>query len=121
MLHVSTIQPTTNAAFYLPRISKQDDSGFRYHRCIAKHSQLMIPDLETPYSRFPNPDQYQASQLTEQNIDAILTERQGQLNAILRNIPAFDTVMNKIQNIFQQLVKDQHMIAHSMNLHRGYK
>ncbi|OAX37663.1 hypothetical protein K503DRAFT_692975, partial [Rhizopogon vinicolor AM-OR11-026] len=56
----------------------------------------------------------------DQNIDAILTERQEQLNAVLRNIPALDTVMNKIQNTCQQLVKDQH-IVHSMNLHRGYK
>ncbi|OJA08432.1 hypothetical protein AZE42_06553 [Rhizopogon vesiculosus] len=88
---------------------------------ILEHSRLMIPDLETPYSKSPNPDQYQASQLDEQSINAILTERQDQLNAVLRNIPVLDTIVDKIKNIRQQLIEEQHKIVYSMNLHQGYK
>ncbi|OAX37660.1 hypothetical protein K503DRAFT_719457 [Rhizopogon vinicolor AM-OR11-026] len=88
---------------------------------ILEHSQFVIPDLETPYSKSPNPDQYQASQLKGQSIDAILTEREDQLNAVLRNIPVLDTIVDKIKNLRQQLVEEQHKIVHSMNLHRGYR
>ncbi|OJA09587.1 hypothetical protein AZE42_06664 [Rhizopogon vesiculosus] len=90
---------------------------------ILEHSRLMIPDLETTYSKSPNPNQYQASQLKEQpeSINAILTERREQLNTVLRNIPALNTIMIKIKDLRQQLVGEQHKIVHSMTLHRGYK
>ncbi|OAX31916.1 hypothetical protein K503DRAFT_805671 [Rhizopogon vinicolor AM-OR11-026] len=90
---------------------------------ILEQSRLMIPDLETTYSKSPNPNQYQASQLKEQpeSINAILTERQEQLNTVLRNIPALGTIMIKIKDLRQQLVEEQHKIVHSMTLHRGYK
>jgi len=47
------------------------------------HSRIIIPNLETPYSRFnPNTDPLCASGVKDRSISAIVAERQQQLDAV---------------------------------------
>ncbi|KAG2132917.1 uncharacterized protein EDB93DRAFT_1175384 [Suillus bovinus] len=68
-------------------------------------SQTTITNLENPYSRatVPNPNH--------------AIERQQQLDTILHEISDLQTVMNKIQNLYGQLVEKKDEIIESINLH----
>ncbi|KAG2137913.1 hypothetical protein DEU56DRAFT_945527 [Suillus clintonianus] len=80
-------------------------------------SEVTIPDLETPCSRFPNTDQ--SATHTDQSVCAIITERQQQLDIVLREISGLKTMMDSIKNLEQQLVVKKDRITESMNLHKG--
>ncbi|KAG0692510.1 hypothetical protein DFH29DRAFT_1084697 [Suillus ampliporus] len=51
-------------------------------------------------------------------INAVVTERQRQLDAVLGEIVGLETVMRSIENLHQQLVKKKDEITQSMNLHK---
>ncbi|KAG0704602.1 hypothetical protein DFH29DRAFT_997494 [Suillus ampliporus] len=85
---------------------------------ILAHSQAIIPDLETPYSRFPNTD-HSAIEPKGQSVIAIIAERQKQLDAVSHEISGLETVMDSIKNLHQQLVEKKDKITQSMNLHKG--
>ncbi|KAG2141912.1 hypothetical protein DEU56DRAFT_754873 [Suillus clintonianus] len=80
-------------------------------------SEATIPDLETPCSRFPNTDQYATHK--DQSVRAIITERQQQLDIVLREISGLETVIDSIKNLQQQLVVKKDRITESLNLHKG--
>ncbi|KAG0704617.1 hypothetical protein DFH29DRAFT_1078199 [Suillus ampliporus] len=88
---------------------------------ILARSQVIMPDLETPYSRagFPNTNT-SAIELRDQSIGAIITEHQQQLDAVLHEhqISVLETVVDDIKNLHQQLVEKKDKITHSMNLHK---
>ncbi|KAG1751859.1 hypothetical protein EDB19DRAFT_1674184 [Suillus lakei] len=77
---------------------------------ILAHSQVIIPDLETPYSRFPNISAVNSKDL---GISAIVTERQQQLDAVLHKISGLESVMDSSS------VDKKEKIIQSMNLHKG--
>ncbi|KAG0708212.1 hypothetical protein DFH29DRAFT_1075848 [Suillus ampliporus] len=84
------------------------------------HSRaIIVPDLETPYSRatFPNPN-HCVDQLKDHSISTIVTERQQQLGTVLRDISGLDTVMDGINNLRKQLVDQKEKIVQSMDLHK---
>ncbi|KAG2035479.1 hypothetical protein BDR03DRAFT_962342 [Suillus americanus] len=78
-----------------------------------------IPDLETPYSRttFPNPN-HCAIELKGQSINAIITERQHQLNKVLHDFSSLQTVMRGIITLQDQLLNQKKKIIESINLHK---
>ncbi|KAG1747933.1 uncharacterized protein EDB91DRAFT_50911 [Suillus paluster] len=78
----------------------------------------MIPDLETPFSRFPNTD-HSAIERKDQSISAVITERQQQLNAVLQDVSGLESVMDKIKGLHRQLLEEKDKIIQSMNLHKG--
>jgi hypothetical protein len=80
----------------------------------------VLADLESPYSRFPNPDGSQDFQLGNQSVNVILTERQQQLDAVLHDISGLDSVIDRIKTHRQQLVEKHDEIIQCMTLHRGY-
>ncbi|KAG1747962.1 uncharacterized protein EDB91DRAFT_1198477 [Suillus paluster] len=88
---------------------------------IIGELQIVIPDLETPYSRasFPNTN-YFDTESKDQTISAIITERQQQRNAVLDEISGLETVMHSIDNLRQQLVEKKDKITQSMNLHKRF-
>ncbi|KAG1825479.1 uncharacterized protein BJ212DRAFT_1573008 [Suillus subaureus] len=83
---------------------------------ILAHSQVIIPDLETQYP-ISNTN-YSAFKLDYQNISAIITERQQQLDAASHEISRFETVIDGINHIHQQLIAKKDKITQSMNLHK---
>ncbi|KAG1861582.1 hypothetical protein DFJ58DRAFT_912772 [Suillus subalutaceus] len=83
---------------------------------ILAHSQVLIPDLETQYP-ISNTN-YSAFKLDYQNISAIVTERQQQLDAVSHEILRLETVIDSINHIHQQLVAKKDKIAQSMNSHK---
>ncbi|KAG1908099.1 uncharacterized protein F5891DRAFT_998791 [Suillus fuscotomentosus] len=85
---------------------------------ILAHSRVIIPDLETPYSLFPNID-HSAIGRGDKSISAIITERQQQLDAVVQEISGLESVMDRMRNLHQQLLKKKDEIIQSMNLHRG--
>ncbi|KAG1799597.1 hypothetical protein EV424DRAFT_1439409 [Suillus variegatus] len=85
---------------------------------ILAHSRVIIPDLETPYSLFPNID-HSAIGRGDKSISAIITERQQQLDTVVQEISGLESVMDRMKNIHQQLLKKKDEIIQSMNLHRG--
>ncbi|KAG1727809.1 hypothetical protein EDB19DRAFT_1748873 [Suillus lakei] len=82
---------------------------------VIDHDQ--IPDLETPYSRFPNTDQ--SAMREGQSISAITTERQQQLDSVLHEISGLEAIMDMIKCLHQKLVEKQTKITQSMILHKG--
>jgi hypothetical protein len=79
-----------------------------------------IPDLDTPYSRSPNPDLSHASKTKlGESISDIITERQQQFRAVWHDITGLDKVMDRLDNIRQQLLDKQDGINQSIVLHRG--
>ncbi|OAX34342.1 hypothetical protein K503DRAFT_724653 [Rhizopogon vinicolor AM-OR11-026] len=86
---------------------------------ILTQSRVIIPDLETPYSRFPNRSR-STIETKGQSISAILIERQQQLDAVLQNISGLEAVMNRVKSLHQQLLDGQDEIIHSIILHRGH-
>ncbi|KAG1747067.1 uncharacterized protein EDB91DRAFT_1245511 [Suillus paluster] len=105
---------TANSKESLPHVS--DIIGALQN--ILARSQVIIPDLETPYSRFPNTDQSTIPE-GQSLIDAIITERQQQVNAVLHEISGLETVMDGVKNVRQQLVEKKDSITQSMDLHKG--
>ncbi|KAG2141901.1 hypothetical protein DEU56DRAFT_754864 [Suillus clintonianus] len=82
-------------------------------------SQATMLDLETTYSRaaIPNPN-HCAIELKDRSFNAIITERQQQLDTVLHEISDLQTVMDSIQNLHQQLVEKKVKIVESINLHK---
>ncbi|KAG2042074.1 hypothetical protein BDR03DRAFT_889350, partial [Suillus americanus] len=80
-----------------------------------------MPDLETPYSKacFPTNTNYPV-ELKGEDISAIVNEREQQLNAVLRDIPALETVMVGIKDLHQSLVEQKNKIVQSRHLHKGF-
>ncbi|KAG2145450.1 uncharacterized protein EDB93DRAFT_1151104 [Suillus bovinus] len=85
---------------------------------ILARSQVILPDLETPYSRFPNTDRSTIG-LEGQSVINIIAERQQQLDAALQEISGLEAVMNNVKNFHQQVVEKKEKITQSMNLHKG--
>ncbi|KAG1844610.1 hypothetical protein DFJ58DRAFT_747590 [Suillus subalutaceus] len=83
---------------------------------ILAHSQVIIPDLETQYPI--SNTHHSAFNLNYQNITAIITERQQQLDAASHEISRFQTVIDGINHIHQQLVAKKDKITQSMNSHK---
>ncbi|KAG1889243.1 hypothetical protein F4604DRAFT_1644245 [Suillus subluteus] len=83
---------------------------------ILAHSQVIMPDLETQYS-ISNTN-YSAFKFDFQDISAIITERQQQLDAVSHEISHFETVIDGINHIHQQLVAKKDRITQSMNSHK---
>ncbi|KAG1798693.1 uncharacterized protein BJ212DRAFT_1440084 [Suillus subaureus] len=75
-----------------------------------------MPDLETPYSRttFNNPN-HCAIELEDQSINAIITERQHQLDKVLHDILGLQTVTDGIHTL---QVEQKNKIIESINLHK---
>ncbi|KAG1858761.1 hypothetical protein DFJ58DRAFT_295071 [Suillus subalutaceus] len=84
---------------------------------ILARSEVTIPNLESPYSRFPNTDQ--STPHKEKSIGAIITERQQQLDTVLHEISGLESVMDSIKNLEQQLLAKKNKITQSMILHKG--
>ncbi|KAG1747974.1 uncharacterized protein EDB91DRAFT_52462 [Suillus paluster] len=84
---------------------------------ILAHARVLIPDLETPFSRFPNTDQ--SNMHKNQSISATIIERQQQLDTVLHEISGLETVMDGIKNLHQQLVEKKDRITQSMNAYKG--
>ncbi|KAG2067317.1 hypothetical protein BDR04DRAFT_1105192 [Suillus decipiens] len=78
--------------------------------------------LETPYSRvaFFNPD-HCAVEHKDQSINAIIAERQQQLDTVLYEISHLETIMDGIQNLRQHLVEKKNKIIGSINSHERLK
>jgi hypothetical protein len=76
-----------------------------------------MPDLETPYSAFPNTDHSAIGR--SKSINAVIAERQQQLDSVLQEVSRLESVMDGINNIHQQLLQKKDSIIQSMNLHRG--
>ncbi|KAG1738511.1 hypothetical protein EDB19DRAFT_894665 [Suillus lakei] len=76
-----------------------------------------MPDLETPYSRACFPNTHHPA--TDESISAIVTERQQQLDSVLREISGLETVMDDIKNLHQQLIKQKDRTIQSMTFHKG--
>ncbi|KAG0706514.1 hypothetical protein DFH29DRAFT_1076953 [Suillus ampliporus] len=87
---------------------------------LACRSQVVtIPNLETPYSRAISPTtNFSSIELKDQDISAIITARQQQLDAVSDEISGLETVMRSILNLHQQLVEKTDKITQSMNLHK---
>ncbi|KAG2141900.1 hypothetical protein DEU56DRAFT_270201 [Suillus clintonianus] len=75
-------------------------------------SQATVPNLETPYSQatFLNPN-HCAIELKEQSLNAIITERQQELDTVLHEISDLQTLMDR-------LVEKKVKIVESINLHK---
>ncbi|OAX36314.1 hypothetical protein K503DRAFT_744563 [Rhizopogon vinicolor AM-OR11-026] len=86
---------------------------------ILASSQAIIPDLETPYSRFSNNNLSESAIGQDQSICAIITDRQQQLDAVLHDISDLDIVIDKIKNLRHRLVEKRGKVKQSMNLHKG--
>ncbi|KAJ8584419.1 hypothetical protein M405DRAFT_845181 [Rhizopogon salebrosus TDB-379] len=71
---------------------------------ILARSQVIVPDLGTPYSKFPNPDRPQA-QSGDHSINDILSERQQQLDAVVHDISGLDMVVGEIKSLRRQFVE----------------
>jgi hypothetical protein len=99
------------------RMSVSDAISASYHYELINGDQ--IPDLDTPYSKFPNPDRAQA-QPGDPSINDILSERQQQLDAVVHDISGLDKVVGKINDLRQQLVEKQDKVNQSLILHRGH-
>ncbi|KAG1816178.1 hypothetical protein EV424DRAFT_1073783 [Suillus variegatus] len=113
---------------------------------ILARSQVIIPVLETPYSRFPNTE-HSTIELERQSVINIIAQRQQQLDTVLYELSGLEAVidsvvsiiaerrqqsdvvldeisyleavMDSIKNIHQQVVEKKEKIMQSMNLHKG--
>ncbi|KAG2151513.1 hypothetical protein DEU56DRAFT_850437 [Suillus clintonianus] len=80
---------------------------------ILAHSQMIMPDLETPY-----PNSNMAFEPNDQSINTIITERQQQFDAVSHEISGLEAVMDSIKHLRQQLVERKDKITQSMKLHK---
>ncbi|KAG1816484.1 uncharacterized protein BJ212DRAFT_193016 [Suillus subaureus] len=85
---------------------------------ILARSQVIIPVLETPYSRFPNTDR-STVEVEGRSVINVIAERQQQLDAVLHEISGLEAVMDSIKNLHQQVVEKKEKIKQSMNLHKA--
>ncbi|KAG2132906.1 uncharacterized protein EDB93DRAFT_1331548 [Suillus bovinus] len=85
---------------------------------LLARSQVIIPDLETPYSRFPN-TYCSTIEVEGQSVINIISERQQQLDAVLREISGLNAITNSIEKNYQQAVEKKEKITQSINLHKG--
>lgn len=85
---------------------------------ILARSQVIIPVLETPYSRFPNIDRFTV-EFEGQSVIDIIAERQQQLDTVLHEISGLETLMNSVKIFHQQVVEKKEKITQSMNLHKA--
>ncbi|KAG2141922.1 hypothetical protein DEU56DRAFT_855425, partial [Suillus clintonianus] len=84
----------------------------KLHEIIAR-SHVIIPDLETPY-----PDSNMAFEINNQSINAIIAQRQQQLDAALHEISSLETVIDCITDLHRQLVEKKEKITQSMDSHK---
>ncbi|KAG1858758.1 hypothetical protein DFJ58DRAFT_744808 [Suillus subalutaceus] len=85
-------------------------------------SQVFMPDLDIPYSRASVPNiNHPTIEPNSESISAILTERQQQLDAVLRDISGLETVIDGIKILHQQLVDRKEKIIQSMTFHKGLR
>ncbi|OJA21476.1 hypothetical protein AZE42_11745 [Rhizopogon vesiculosus] len=84
-------------------------------------SRVIIPDLETPYSSFPNchHSHISESEFGDQSTHVILPELQQQLRAVYQEIAGLDKVMGRLEDLRQQVSEKQARITQSIILHRG--
>ncbi|KAG1897119.1 uncharacterized protein F5891DRAFT_1280251 [Suillus fuscotomentosus] len=85
---------------------------------IIARSQVIIPVLETPYSRFPNTDR-STIELERQSVVNIIAQRQQQLDTIMYEISGLEAVMDSVENLHQAVLEKKEKITQSMNLHEG--
>ncbi|KAG1732073.1 hypothetical protein EDB19DRAFT_2041609 [Suillus lakei] len=86
---------------------------------ILARSQVIIPNLETPFPIFPNTD-HSTIELEGQSVLDIIAERQQQLDGVLHEALGLEAVMDGVKNLHQQLVEKKEKITQSMNLHKGF-
>ncbi|KAG2345979.1 hypothetical protein BDR05DRAFT_1058101 [Suillus weaverae] len=85
---------------------------------ILTRSQLIMPDLETPYSQPRlSSTNYFAIELKDQSINDIVAERQQQLDAISAEILSLEKIRSSIKNLKRQLFKQKNKVTKSINLH----
>lgn len=77
-----------------------------------------MPDLGTPYSKTGFPTNNHP--VEGKSISAIVSEREQQLDTVLRDVSALETVMVGIKNLHQSLVEQKHKIIQSKLLHIGF-
>ncbi|KIK34812.1 hypothetical protein CY34DRAFT_812654 [Suillus luteus UH-Slu-Lm8-n1] len=87
-------------------------------RGILACSQVILPVLETPYSRFPNTDR-STVESESQSVISIIAQRQQQLDAVMHEISGLEAVMDSVKDLHQQVVNKKEKITQSMNLHKG--
>lgn len=85
---------------------------------ILDHSKALMPDLGTPYSKTGFPTNVHPAE--GKSISAIVSEREQQLDTVLRDVSALETVMVGIKNLHQSLVEQKHKIIQSKLLHVGF-
>ncbi|KAG1788483.1 uncharacterized protein HD556DRAFT_1447878 [Suillus plorans] len=85
---------------------------------IIARSQVIIPVLETPYSRSPNTD-HSTIELECQSVVNIIAQRQQQLDTVLHEISGLVAVMDSVKNLHQAVLEKKEKITQSMNLHKG--
>ncbi|KAG2089434.1 uncharacterized protein F5147DRAFT_841119 [Suillus discolor] len=85
---------------------------------IIARSQVIIPVLETPYSRFPNTD-HSTIELECQSVVNIIAQHQQQLDTVLHEISGLEAVMDSVKNLHQAVLEKKEKITQSMNLHKG--
>ncbi|KAG1756715.1 uncharacterized protein EDB91DRAFT_1213476 [Suillus paluster] len=85
---------------------------------ILARSRMIIPDLETPYSKLPSANHSNIKR-DDSSISAVITERQQQLDAVSHEISDLETIMDSVKNHHQQLVEKKEKIIQSMNFHKG--
>ncbi|KAG2123476.1 hypothetical protein DEU56DRAFT_829653 [Suillus clintonianus] len=84
---------------------------------ILAHAQVVIPDLKTTYSGSPNTDHSAIER--DKSISAVIAERQEQLEVVLQEVSGLESVMDRVRDLHQQLLKKKDHVIQSMNLHRG--
>lgn len=85
-------------------------------------SQIVMPDLATPFSQVSVPNTYlPTTDSNSESISTIITERQQQLVAVSCEISNLETVMDDIKNLRQQLVERKENIIQSMTFHKGLR
>ncbi|KAG2754827.1 hypothetical protein P692DRAFT_20828180 [Suillus brevipes Sb2] len=83
-------------------------------------ARVFMSNLDTPYSQaiLPNSD-HPTIELNSKSISTIITTRQQQLDAVLREISGLEMVMDNMDILHQQLVERTEEIIQSMAFHKG--
>ncbi|KAG1747858.1 uncharacterized protein EDB91DRAFT_47563 [Suillus paluster] len=86
---------------------------------ILAHSQVTIPDLETPYSKYPNTNK-STTHRGPNLISALISRAPAAVRCrFCTRSQGLETVMDSIKNLHQQLVEKKDKITQSMDLHKG--
>ncbi|KAG1815760.1 uncharacterized protein BJ212DRAFT_1300199 [Suillus subaureus] len=89
-----------------------------YQLLQLDHSQALTSKPHTPgKAYFPNTNH---PDLKGESISAIVNECKQQLDVVLHDASALETVMVGIQNLHQSLVEQQDKIIQSRHLHKGF-